>query len=123
MTERYLRQILAEIDTGLKYAFHTERTPPPHCLALRAAGPHNPWRRGLAVPAPRSLPSGRTARAIFALLLTIVTVPLFVILFAWIAPGWLFRWPVHDYPVPPIFFPAILGCFIVAPLLIRWVTW
>jgi len=67
--------------------------------------------------------SGRTAQAIFALLLTIVAVPIFVVLFAWIAPGWLFRWPVvHDYPVPPIFFPAILGCFIVAPLLIRWVA-
>jgi hypothetical protein len=65
--------------------------------------------------------SGRTARAIFALLLTVVAVPVFAILFAWIAPGWLFRWPVvHDYPVPPIFFPAILGCFIIAPLLIRW---
>jgi hypothetical protein len=64
----------------------------------------------------------RTGRAIFALLLTIVAVPLFVVLFAWIAPDWLFRWPVHDFPVPPIFFPAILGCFIVAPLLIRWVA-
>jgi hypothetical protein len=67
--------------------------------------------------------SGRTLRAIFALLLTIVAVPLFVVLFAWIAPGWLFRWPVaQDFPIPPIFFPAILGCFIVAPLLIRWVA-
>jgi len=67
--------------------------------------------------------SGRTARAIFALLLTVVAVPVFTILFAWIAPGWLFRWPVvHDFPVPPIFFPAILGCLIVAPLLIRWVA-
>jgi hypothetical protein len=67
--------------------------------------------------------SGRTGRAICALLLTIVAVPIFVVLFASIAPDWLFRWPVvYDYPVPPIFFPAILGCFIVGPLLIRWVV-
>lgn len=67
--------------------------------------------------------SGRTTRAVAALLLTVVAVSLFVVLFAWIVPGWLFRWPVvHDFPVPPIFFSAILGCFIVAPLLTRWVA-
>lgn len=67
--------------------------------------------------------SGRTARAIIALLLTVVAVPVFTVLFAWLLPDWLFRWPVvHDFPIPPIFLPAILGCLISASLLIRWVT-